>query len=81
MKSTPSQPIMTTANPPTSASRKPAAFFQRDSTWHPPALAPAYKTSVLRSPQRPLLSLDNTLSELTGPVFGHDILGELWTMT
>jgi protocatechuate 3,4-dioxygenase beta subunit len=32
---------------------------------------------VLRSPQKALLSLDNTISEITGPVFGHDILGEL----
>ncbi|GLS33911.1 protocatechuate 3,4-dioxygenase beta subunit [Mesorhizobium albiziae] len=52
-------------------------FFQRDRSWHPPALTPAYKTSVLRSPQKALLSLDNTLSEITGPVFGHNILGEL----
>ena len=32
---------------------------------------------MLRSPQQALLSLDNTLSEITGPVFGHNILGEL----
>jgi protocatechuate 3,4-dioxygenase beta subunit len=53
------------------------SFFQRDRNWHPPAFAPGYKTSVLRSPQRALLSLDNTISEITGPVFGHSILGEL----
>ena len=53
------------------------AFFQRDRQWHPPALAPEYRTSVLRSPQRALLSLDNTLSEITGPVFGHGMLGRL----
>lgn len=53
------------------------AFFQRDRHWHPPAYAPDYKTSVVRSPQRALLSFDNTLSEITGPVFGHSILGEL----
>lgn len=59
--------------------RKPetGAFFQRDRSWHPPAYAPQYKTSVLRSPQKALLSLDNTLSEITGPVFGHNMLGEL----
>ena len=32
---------------------------------------------MLRSPQRALLSFDNTLSEITGPVFGHGILGAL----
>ena len=53
------------------------AFFQRDRAWHPPALTPGYKSSVLRSPQRALLSFDNTLSEITGPVFGHGMLGEL----
>jgi protocatechuate 3,4-dioxygenase beta subunit len=53
------------------------SFFQRDRAWHPPALTPQYKTSVLRSPQKALLSLDNTISEITGPTFGHNILGEL----
>jgi protocatechuate 3,4-dioxygenase beta subunit len=52
-------------------------FFQRDRDWHPPAFTPQYKTSVLRSPQQALLSLDNTISEMTGPVFGHDKIGPL----
>ncbi len=61
------------------ANRKPetGAFFPRDRNWHAPALTPGYKTSVLRSPQKALLSLDGTISEITGPVFGHSILGEL----
>ncbi|MDG4879776.1 protocatechuate 3,4-dioxygenase subunit beta [Mesorhizobium sp. WSM4884] len=53
------------------------AFYQRDRQWHPPAFTPAYKSSVLRSPQKALIAFDNTLSELTGPVFGHAMLGEL----
>jgi protocatechuate 3,4-dioxygenase beta subunit len=59
--------------------RKPetGAFFARDPAWHPPAFAPGYKTSILRSPQRALLSLDGTISEITGPVFGHGMIGEL----
>ena len=56
--------------------RETGAFFPRDRQWHPPAYTPPYKTSILRSPQRALLSLDNTISEITGPVFGHGILGE-----
>ncbi|GAB5378128.1 MAG: protocatechuate 3,4-dioxygenase subunit beta [Acuticoccus sp.] len=52
------------------------SFYQRDREWHPPAFAPGYKTSVLRSPQKALISLDNTLSEATGPVFGHNVIGE-----
>ena len=53
------------------------SFFQRDRDWHPPAYAPQYKTTVLRSPQKALLSLDNTISEITGPIFGHGIIGAL----
>lgn len=53
------------------------SFYQRDRSWHPPAFAPQYKTTVLRSPQYPLLSLEGTISEMTGPVFGHGKLGAL----
>ena len=52
-------------------------FIQRDRGQHPPAFTPGYKTSVLRSPRLPLWSLQNSLSEVTGPVFGHDELGPL----
>jgi len=52
-------------------------FFPRDRAWHPPAFAPGYKSSVLRSPQHPLLSIETTASEMTGPVFGHGMLGPL----
>ncbi|NEK17721.1 protocatechuate 3,4-dioxygenase subunit beta [Rhizobium leguminosarum] len=59
--------------------RKPetGGFFARDRAWHSPALTPGYKTSVLRAPLRALLSLDGTISETTGPVFGHSMIGEL----
>lgn len=53
------------------------SFFQRDRSWHPAGYTPDYKTSVLRSPQRALLSLNATISERTGPVFGHNMLSEL----
>jgi protocatechuate 3,4-dioxygenase, beta subunit len=52
-------------------------FYQRDRTIQPPALTPHYKTSVLRSPRMPLWSLQNSLSEVTGPVFRPDELGPL----
>ncbi len=55
---------------------KKGAYYQRDRNWHPPAYVPGYKTTVLRSPTKSLISLDNTLSEMTGPVFGHHMLGE-----
>ena len=50
---------------------KPGAFYQRDRRWHPPAYAKDYKTSVTRSPHYALISLENTVSEITGPTFGH----------
>jgi len=49
----------------------PAEYYMRDRTVHPPALTPAYKTSVARSPRYSLISLENTVSEITGPRFGH----------
>lgn len=49
----------------------PAEYHQRDRNWHPPALTPDYKTSLTRSPRLAMLSLEGTLSEITGPTFGH----------
>jgi protocatechuate 3,4-dioxygenase, beta subunit len=54
-----------------------AEFHQRDRSIHPPAYTPVYKTSVLRSPRIPLWSLQNSLSEVTGPMFTPDELGSL----
>lgn len=50
-------------------------YIRRDREWHPPALTPLYKTSVARSPRFAPLQLATTLSEESGPVHGHDILG------
>lgn len=55
----------------------PGDFHPRDRAWQPPALTPDYKTTVARSPRQPLLSLEQTLSEITGPVFGPEDLGRL----
>jgi len=51
---------------------KPADYYRRDRKWHPPALSRDYKSSVTRSPACGLISLENTVSEITGPVFGHN---------
>ncbi|WP_298965986.1 protocatechuate 3,4-dioxygenase subunit beta [uncultured Roseibium sp.] len=51
---------------------KPGEFYQRNRERHPPALTRDYKTSVSRSPQYSLISLQNSVSETTGPVFGHN---------
>lgn len=50
----------------------PGEFYQRDRSVHPPALTPNYKTSVARSPRYSLISLQNSVSEITGPVFGQN---------
>lgn len=51
-------------------------FYPRDRSWHPKGLTPAYNSSVLRSPKRALLQMPTSLSETSGPVFGHNMLGE-----
>ena len=56
---------------------KPAEYYQRDRNRHPPALTPNYKTSVTRSPQFPLISMPQTASEITGPVFTPADIGAL----
>ena len=38
---------------------------------HPPALYEDYKSTVLRSPSRKAVRLEHTLSEITGPIYGH----------
>ena len=47
----------------------PVHYHQRDFDQHPPAYAPGYKTSVLRSPRNALISPDQSLTEITGPIF------------
>jgi protocatechuate 3,4-dioxygenase, beta subunit len=40
----------------------------------PPALYPDYKSTMKRSPKHALILIPHTLSELTGPLYGHDSL-------
>jgi protocatechuate 3,4-dioxygenase, beta subunit len=42
----------------------------------PDSLYPPYCSTVLRSPSKPLIFLPHTLSEVTGPVYGRDAVGE-----
>jgi protocatechuate 3,4-dioxygenase beta subunit len=37
----------------------------------PAYLSPEYKSTVPRSPRQPLIAIPQTLSEITGPVYGH----------
>ena len=47
---------------------------KRDWEVQPPYLHPDYKSTVTRAPSKPLVPLKHTLSELTGPVFGHGLI-------
>lgn len=49
----------------------------RDWSSHPPYVFPPYKSTLLRGPRKPLVPLKATLSEMTGPIYGHDALGPL----
>ena len=42
----------------------------------PGYLHEAYRSTHRRAPRQPLICLPHTLSELTGPVYGHNALGE-----
>ena len=52
-------------------------LIPRNRAIHPEPYDPGYKTSVARSPFLPLLSMESTPSEETGPKFGHTKLGAL----
>jgi protocatechuate 3,4-dioxygenase beta subunit len=52
-------------------------YAPRDWTTQPPYLHPDYKSTVLRAPSKPLIPIRQSLSELTGPVYGHDSLQPL----
>ena len=43
---------------------------------HPPYLHPDYASTRKRAPLRPLIHIPATLSELTGPVYGHEVVQE-----
>jgi protocatechuate 3,4-dioxygenase beta subunit len=48
-----------------------------DWTIQPPYLHEPYRSTVQRAPQKPLILLPQTLSELTGPVYGADAIQPL----
>ena len=50
---------------------------QRDWTVQPPYLYPDYKSTAFRAPTKALFPLKQSLSELTGPIYGNEALGKL----
>jgi protocatechuate 3,4-dioxygenase beta subunit len=52
------------------AYRRPPPGSQPDNRWD------AYRASIRRAPQKPLIQIPQTISELSGPVYGHNPIGE-----
>ncbi len=52
-------------------------FSERDWPSHPNYIDEGYKSTALRGPTKPLIPLKHTLSEVTGPVYGHESVTEL----
>ena len=51
--------------------------YRPDAESHPPLDFAGYRSTALRAPKRPMRPLPHTLTEVTGPVFGSDSVGEL----
>jgi protocatechuate 3,4-dioxygenase beta subunit len=63
---------------PQQSSSRPTARDRRDGAGvHPPYLYPDYKSTRLRAPEKPLVILPETLSDVTGPAYGHGRVGPL----
>src|SRR5262249_35155242 len=52
----------------------PVPYRRLEKGAEPPSLYPPYTSTVTRAPQKPLVLMPHTLSEVTGPVYGHDKL-------
>ncbi|HXQ27516.1 MAG TPA: protocatechuate 3,4-dioxygenase subunit beta [Candidatus Acidoferrales bacterium] len=51
-------------------------YHRHDPRSQPPYLYPPYRITPARSPRKPLIVLPHTLSEITGPVYGHGDITE-----
>ena len=54
-----------------------APYRPRDWESHPPYIYPGYRSTEFRGPTKPLIPIKQSLSETTGPVYGHDAVGPL----
>jgi protocatechuate 3,4-dioxygenase, beta subunit len=54
-----------------------ASYRRPSSGVHPPLDYPDYRATAWRHPKQPLVIVPQTLSEITGPVYGYDRLGPL----
>ncbi len=49
-----------------------ANYRPRDWNTQPPLIYPEYTSTILRGPTKPLVPISQSLSERTGPIYGHD---------
>lgn len=56
---------------------QPIAYRREQPGSQPASHSPGYTSTVARSPRQPLVILPHTLSEITGPVYGHARIGPL----
>src|SRR5476651_1078001 len=51
-------------------------YRRHDPSGQPASLYPPYVSTVKRAPRQPLIVLPHTLSEITGPLYGHEDISE-----
>lgn len=56
---------------------EPIAYRREQPGSQPSYLSPPYASTIARSPRQPLIPLPHSLSEITGPVYGHEKIGAL----
>ena len=53
------------------------AYRREEKDGQPAYHSPGYRSTILRSPRQPLIIQPHTLSEITGPVYGHERIGPM----
>jgi protocatechuate 3,4-dioxygenase, beta subunit len=51
-------------------------YRREDPNTQPTALYEPYRATIHRAPRKPLIPLPHTLSEVTGPIYGHEAVAE-----
>jgi protocatechuate 3,4-dioxygenase, beta subunit len=51
---------------------KVSPYRRHEASSQPTSLYPPYRATVQRAPRKPLIFLPHTLSEVTGPIYGHN---------
>lgn len=49
---------------------------KRDWSVHPPIISPGYKSTILRGPKKPLITIDENLMDSRLPVYGESAIGK-----